>query len=241
MIRGRARESGRRGSRTDGRRRWRLPHCLIAPIPPELPAVETNRPTPFRGAHPTPAPGSGASGEAVTVGAWGRGRRHSPEEPNLRGKNTSVIPLGQTGGALLPHKFALRLMAPADGGASRAHATTCCCRTQPAPLVGGRPVPAGHLAIPLGSGRTTTRGISQRDATPWLTCHATLRLKISQTGSLRAPVRHAALFKACGVTDAQRSGLLLLDSGLGDPPAACGSRAPLMPRPGALPVRGPRP
>jgi hypothetical protein len=53
-------------------------HCFIASIPPEPPALETNRPTRFRGAHLDWRDWFGA-GEAVTLGTWGWGRRHSPE------------------------------------------------------------------------------------------------------------------------------------------------------------------
>jgi len=124
VIGGRAWGSGLRGRRADGRCRWQMRHYLIAPIPPESPAVETNRPTHFRGAHlDGGAPVRGRQARRVAVGTWSWGRRHSPEAPNMYRKNTSGIPLGQTGGSsftMISHC------------ACRAHATAC-RRTQPAP------------------------------------------------------------------------------------------------------------
>src|SRR5215831_13478863 len=61
----------------------------------------------------------------------------------------------------------------------------------PPPLVDGRASTRGTSCASHGSGRSTTRGISRRDATPWLTCHAKPPTKVWQVGSLRASVRHA--------------------------------------------------
>jgi hypothetical protein len=62
-------------------------------------------------------------------------------------------------------------LAPADGGASRAQATTC-RRTRPAPSGRWAACTRGTSCASHESGRSTTRGTSRRDATPWLTCHA---------------------------------------------------------------------
>jgi hypothetical protein len=72
--------------------------------------------------------------------------------------------------------------------ASRAHATAC-RRTQPAPSGRWAACTRGTSCASHGSGRSTTRGISRRDATPWLTCHAKPPTKVWQAGSLRASVR----------------------------------------------------
>jgi hypothetical protein len=74
--------------------------------------------------------------------------------------------------------------------ASRAQATAC-RRTQPAPSGRWAACTRGTSCASHGSGRSTTRGISRRDATPWLTCHAKPPTKVWQVGSLRASVRHA--------------------------------------------------